>query len=269
MDVKGKTVLVTGATGGLGRAIARALAACGATVVLSSRKGAELEALAASLDGEDHRFVVADLAQAGAGEELIAAAGEIDGLVANAGLSAGGRLEAFTDEELVTALHVNLEAPVRMAHALLPALVERGEGHMVFIGSLQSKAALPRSSVYSATKFGLRGFALSLREDARESGVGVSLVLPGFIRDAGIFADSGAKVPAGMGGTSSPEEVGEGVVEAIERDRAEVQVAPLLQRLGTGIAHRNPQLAARVSGARAAKAAEEVIDGHKRGRGQG
>lgn len=269
MDPKGKTLLVTGATGGLGRAIANALAARGATVVASSRKRSELEQLAAALPGEGHRFVVADLGEEGAGEGLIAAAGDLDGMIANAGLSAGGRLEAFTDEELVTALHVNLEAPVRMAHALLPALVQRGEGHMVFIGSLQSKAAMPRSSVYSATKFGLRGFALSLREDARESGVGVSVVLPGFIRDAGIFADSGAKVPAGMGGTSSPDEVGEGVVEAIERNRAEVQVAPLLQRVGTGFAHRNPQLAARVSGARAAKAAEEVIEGHKRGRRQG
>lgn len=261
-------MLLTGATGGLGRAIAEALAARGATLVLSSRKGAELERLAASLPGEGHRFVVADLAQEGAAEQLIADAGEIDGMVANAGLSAGGRLEAFTEEELTSALRVNLEAPVRMARAILPGLIERREGHLVFIASLQAKAAMPRSSVYSATKFGLRGFALSLREDVREAGTGVSVVLPGFIRDAGIFADSGAKAPAGLG-TSSPEEVGRGVVEAIERNRAEVQVAPLLQRLGTGIAHRRPQLAARVTRGSAAKNAERVIEGHKKARGQG
>ncbi len=263
MELAGKTVLLTGATGGLGVAIAGALAGRGARLVLSSRKPDELERLAGSLAGGGHTFVVADLAEEGAAEALVERAGAVDGLVANAGLAAGGRLERFTEDELTTAVRVNLEAPMRMARALLPELVARRQGHLAFVGSLQSKAALPRSSVYSATKFGLRGFALSLREDAREAGVGVSVVLPGFIRDAGIFADSGAKPPAGLG-TSSPEEVGEGVADAIEHDRAEVQVAPALQRLGAAIAHRRPRLAARVTRGSAARAADEVVEGQRR-----
>jgi short-subunit dehydrogenase len=262
MDVRGKTALVTGATGGLGRAIAMALADRGATVVLSSRKPDELEQLAASLPGSGHRFVVADLADEGAAERLVAEAGEFGVLVANAGLSAGGRLEKFSAGELTAALRVNLEAPAQMARAAIPAMRERGEGHLVFVSSLQGKVALPRSSVYSATKFGLRGLALSLREDLVGTGVGVSLVLPGFIRDAGMFADSGVKAPVGLG-TSSPQEVGDGVADAIERNRAEVEVAPRLQRLGAAIAHRRPQLAARVTRGNAGKVADQVIEGRE------
>jgi short-subunit dehydrogenase len=175
-------------------------------------------------------------------------------------MSSSGRLDSGSAEDAATVLRVNLEAPVILAHALIPGMRERGEGHLVFISSLQGKAPLPRSSLYSASKFGLRGFSLSLRQDLAADGVGSSLVLPGFIRDAGMFARSGQKAPAGLG-TSSPEEVGEGVVSAIERDRAEVTVAPLLQRLGAGFAHRYPGVAARVTGGGAAKAADRVIEG--------
>jgi short-subunit dehydrogenase len=101
-------------------------------------------------------------------------------------------------------------------------------------------------SVYSATKFGLRGFASGLREDLHGTGVGVTTVFPGFIRDAGMFAESGARPPAGVG-TSTPEEVAEGVAEAVERDRAEVEVAPRIQRVLTNFAARRPDLAGRVA----------------------
>ena len=103
---------------------------------------------------------------------------------------------------------------------------ERGDGHLVFVSSLSGKAPSPRSSVYASTKFGLRGFALCLRADLAGTGVGVSLVSPGFIRDAGMFADSGAKPPPGIG-TSTPEEVAAGVVKAIERNKVEIAVAPV------------------------------------------
>jgi short-subunit dehydrogenase len=240
-------------------AMAKALAGRGATLVLSSRKADELKELAESLPGRGHRYVVADLSEEGAAERLVAEAGDVDVLVANAGLSAGGRLDSFSAEELDGALRVNFESPVKMARAVLAGMRERGRGHLVFISSMQGKVALPRSSVYSATKFGLRGFALSLREDLWGTGVGASVVLPGFIRDAGMFADAGMKAPAGLG-TSSPEEVGEGVVDAIERDRAEVNVAPVLQRLGAGIAHRRPRLASRLTRRAAGKAADRVIE---------
>jgi short-subunit dehydrogenase len=260
MELRAKKVLLTGGTGGLGRAIAQALAARGATLVLSSRKQRELAELAASLPGEGHRSIVADLAVGGAADRLVVDAGEVDVLVANAGLPASGRLEGFSLEEVERAVRVNLETPIRMTRALLPAMRERGSGHIVLISSLAGKAAAPRSSLYSATKFGLRGFALCLRQDLRGSGIGVSVVMPGFVRDAGMFADSGSKPPPGLG-TASPGEVGDAVVTAIERDRGEVAVAPLSQRLAAGFAHRRPHLAARLSGGSAGRVADRVADG--------
>jgi short-subunit dehydrogenase len=260
VDLAGKTVLLSGATGGLGRAIAQALAARGATLVLSSRKREALEELARSLRGDGHRVVVADLAEDGEAERLATEAGDVDVLVANAGLPASGKLVDFSQEEIGRAVRVNIEAPIRMTRELLPAMRERDAGHLVYISSLAGKVATPRSSLYSATKFGLRGFALGLRADLRNSGVGASVVMPGFVREAGMFHDSGAKSPLG---TCSPQEVGDGVVDAIERDRSEVEVAPRIQRMLTGFAHRRPELAAKIvsRGGRASTVADEVARG--------
>jgi short-subunit dehydrogenase len=259
MEIAGKTVLLTGATGGLGRAIAAALADRGASVVLSSRKGEELERLAETLPGSAHRTVVSDLALEGEALRLVAAAGEVDALVANAGLPASGRLEGFTQDEIGRALRVNLESPVRMARELVPAMIERGEGHMVFLSSISGKAATARASLYAATKFGLRGFALCLRDDLRSEGVGVSVISPGAIRAAGMFADSGAGMP--MVGTGTPRQVGAAVVKAIEHNRAEITVAPLRQRLLSRIAINAPELSSRVAGDLAAKVADEIAAG--------
>ena len=95
----------------------------------------------------------------------------------------------------------------------------------------RARRGAPGSSVYAATKFGLRGFALALREDLAPKGVGVSVILPGFIRDAGMFAESGAKLPPYVG-TKRPEDVARAVVKAIEHDRAEIDVAPLAAARG-------------------------------------
>ncbi|HEU4598976.1 MAG TPA: SDR family NAD(P)-dependent oxidoreductase, partial [Solirubrobacterales bacterium] len=231
MNLSGRKALLTGATGGLGRAIAAALAERGAQLVLSARDPEALAALAAELPGGGHTVAATDLAEPGAAERLAAEAGEVDILVANAGLPGAGHLTDFSAEQVTRALRVNLEAPMLLARALYPALVERGSGHLVFISSLSGKAASPRSSVYNATKFGLRGFALALRSDLAATGVGVSIVSPGFIREAGMFAESGAKPPPGMG-TASPEQVGAATVKAIEKDKVEITVAPLPQRFG-------------------------------------
>jgi len=262
MDLAGRTALLTGATGGLGRAIARSLAERGAQLVLSGRESDALEALAAELPGQGHTAVVADLASPGAAEALAAEAGKIDVLVANAGLPGAGWLTEFSPEEVARALRVNLEAPMLLARALYPAMVERGEGHLVFISSLAGKTASPRTSIYNATKFGLRGFALGLRTDLGPRGVGVSLVSPGFIRDAGMFADSRAKTPPGIG-TATPGQVGAAVVKSIESDKVEVVVAPLPARAMAHLGLVSPSLAARAqSGSAGQKAAEAVAVGH-------
>jgi short-subunit dehydrogenase len=262
MELAGRKTLLTGATGGLGRAIASSLAARGAILLLSARKREALEALAAELPGDGHGVLPADLAEPGAAERLAEEAGEVDALVANAGLPGTGWLADFSPEEMTRVLRVNLEAPMMLARKLYPSMVDRGSGHLVFVASLSGKAASPRSSIYNATKFGLRGFALGLRPDLGPKGIGVSLVSPGFIRDAGMFADAKVKPPPGMG-TATPAQVGGAVVKAIEQDKIELAVAPFSTRALTYIAMVSPGIAVRVqSGSAGQKSAQAIADGH-------
>jgi short-subunit dehydrogenase len=263
MELAGRTALLTGATGGLGRAIAKALAERGATLVLSGRNAEALEALAAELPGDGHRALPSDLAQAGAAEKLAAEAGAVDVLVANAGLPGTGRLPEFTAEELTGTLRVNLEAPMLLARAVETGMLERGSGHMVFVSSLSGKSATPLSSVYNATKFGLRGFALGLRADLDPLGIGVSIVSPGTIREAGMYADSGADPIPGLG-TGSPKQVAAAVVKSIEQNKVEVTVAPVQQRFLAHFALASPGIAVKIaSGDAGQKAAANVAAGQK------
>jgi uncharacterized protein len=244
MQISGSTILLTGATGGIGQAIARALHARGGTLILTGRRLDVLEPLAAELDGS--RALAIDLSLPSEIDRLLAESGDIDILVANAALPASGTLDSFTMDEIDRALNVNLRAPIALAHALVPKMTARGRGHLLFMSSLSGKSATPGTGIYNATKFGLRGFASALRADLHGSGVGVSAVFPGFIRDAGMFAEAEVKLPAGVG-TSSPEDVARAVVSAIERDRAEVDVAPLTMRAGATFAGVAPELASKVA----------------------
>jgi short-subunit dehydrogenase len=243
VQLSGATALVTGATGGLGQAIAAALAERGARLIVSGRREEELNALAGRLGG---RAVVADLAVRGDVDRLAHEAAEADVVVANAALPASGLLDDFTRGEIDRMLEINLRAPIVLAKDLAPGMVQRGRGQLVFISSLSGKAASPSSSMYSATKFGLRGFALSLRQDLAASNVGVSVVAPGFIRDAGMFHEAGVRLPPGTG-TRRPEDVAAAVVRVIDEDRAELDVAPPALRVGAAFASLAPGLAARAS----------------------
>jgi short-subunit dehydrogenase len=236
---------VTGATGGIGHAIAKAFAARGASVIVTGRRADVLEPLAQEIRG---RSVACDLSQRDEVDRLAAEAiaAEVDVLVANAALPASGLLVELTQEQIDRMLEVNLRAPIALARTLAPEMIRRGRGHLVFISSLAGKGASPASSIYSATKFGLRGFALGVRDDLRAHGVGVSVVLPGFIREAGMFADAQVELPRGVG-TRSPDDVAAAVLRAIERNKAEVEVAPMGVRLGAAFAGVAPQLASAVS----------------------
>jgi len=254
----GRRVLVTGATGGLGDAIARALAARGASLVVTGRRTEPLEALAAATGA---RAVACDLADREAVDRLIAEAGDVDALVANAGVPGGGPILNVSVEQIDHALEVNLRAPMVLARRLAEGMVGRGEGHVVFVSSLSGKAGTAGASVYAATKFGLRGFAQGLGEDLHPRGVGVSTVFPGFIRDAGMFHRSGAKLPPYVR-TKRPDDVGRAVVSAIERGRVEVDVAPLPLRVGVALAGLAPGVAATVQRRLgASEIASNVTDG--------
>jgi short-subunit dehydrogenase len=240
VDLRGARVLLTGATGGIGVAIARALASRGASLILTGRRAEVLDPLAADLGG---RGIVCDLGDRAGLERLVTECGEVDLLVANAALPASGELADFTPWQIDQLLEVNLRAPIMLARSFAPGMLVRRRGHLVFIASLAAKSAGPKSSLYSATKSGLRGFALSLREDLRDSGVGVSVVLPGFIRDAGMFVDARVKLPPGIG-TRTPEQVAAAVIDAVAHDRAEVVVAPPIVRAGATLAMLAPGPAA-------------------------
>ena len=166
--------------------------------------------------------------------------------MANAGHPASGLLTDLDQERIDHMLEVNLRAPIALARGLAPGMIARGSGHMVFISSLAGKAASSASSLYSATKFGVRGFALGIREDLRRHGVGVSVVLPGFISGAGMFPEEAVELPR-MVGTRTPEQVALGVLRAIERNRGEVEVAPLFLRVGSSLASVAPALASNLS----------------------
>lgn len=223
--------------------IARTLHARGARLLVSARRAELLEQLCAEL-GDRAEPVPADLADRGDVARLAERASGADVLVANAGLPASGRIDRMTPDDIALAIEVNLHAPIQLARAMTPGMVERGEGHVVVISSLLGRLTRARAALYSATKFGIRGFALGLREDLHGTGVGVTNVLPGFIRDVGMYADSGAELQAGM--TSSPQEVADAVLRGIERDEAEIVVAPAKLRFGAFVATVAPGVGAKM-----------------------
>jgi short-subunit dehydrogenase len=241
MEIGGRRALLTGATGGIGNAIARALHARGATVIASGRRTDVLDDLASDLK-DRIELVAVDLSTPDCADKLAATNPDI--LVANAALPGSGRLDDFSPEEIDRTIDVNLRAPMQLARRLAPRMVQNGSGHLVFVSSMSGKIAAGGGSIYSATKFGLRGFAASIRDELHGTGVGVSLVSPGFVSDAGMFADTDIKLPPYVR-TVSPKQVAEAVVRGIERDRGDIDVAPLPLRASAWLAAIAPELVAR------------------------
>ena len=155
---------------------------------------------------------------------------------------------------------------MHMAQAAAPAMAGRGGGHIVFVSSMGAKLPAPALAVYTATKAGMRGFGLALREELRGSGVGVSVINPGPIRDAGMWADTGLD-PARGAGSRTAEDVANAVVRAIENDIGEIDVASARLRMTAWLAAITPRgyaaLARRAGAERHTRAMVERI-GHRR-----
>ena len=162
VNLNGARVLLTGATGGIGHAIARALHARGAELILTGRRTDVLEELAAEVGGTT---IACDLSDATAVTRLMAEVGDIDVLVANAALPAVGAIADYTEDDIDRDLDVNLRAPIVLTRWATQQMLPRGRGHIVLIGSISGRATSPLSSMYNATKFGIRGFALAHRDD--------------------------------------------------------------------------------------------------------
>jgi short-subunit dehydrogenase len=241
MELHGRSVLVTGATGGLGQAIARRLRAEGCQLTLTGRRRDVLNSLAEELEA---RAVVADLASRGDLRRLVDAGQDVDILVANAGVPGGGELTDYSLDSLDRVIDVNLRAPLALARELGERMLQRASGHVVFISSLSGKTAKPASSLYNATKFGVRGFALGLRQDWAGRGVGVSCVNPGPIGTAHDAAAGDVALPAGFR-PKVPADVAAAVVRAVRHDRAEVDVADPVMRVCVVLGQVAPQVAAK------------------------
>ncbi|MFF4397489.1 SDR family NAD(P)-dependent oxidoreductase [Streptomyces sp. NPDC001480] len=242
MHIAGATVLLTGVTGGIGGALAAELSARGAELILTGRRREALDPLAGRYGA---RTILADLADPEDVRRLAAEAAGTQILIANAALPSSGDVLDYTPDQIDRAFAVNLRAPAVLARLLARDMVEAGRGHICFVGSLSGMAATKSSSMYTATKFGLRGFSLSFRQDLHGTGVGVSIVQPGFVRDLGMFANTGSPTPGGVR-TVSPERVVRGVVRAVERDVAEINVAPLELKFLTKVASQFPGFSERV-----------------------
>lgn len=243
MKIGGARVLLTGATGGLGGELARTLARAGADLVLTGRRTAVLEPLAAETGAA---LIAADLADAEDVQRLAVAAGDVDILLSNAAVPASGKALDFRPDDLAQAVAVNLHAPMLLTALLGPAMVARGRGHLLFVSSLAGLTSTSGSAVYSATKFGLRGFGQGLRQDLHGTGVGVSVVFPGFISEVGMFADTGGELPKGMR-ASTPGKVAATVLRAITKDKGEVLATPPEMRVATALAQASPETSARLS----------------------
>ena len=260
MELRGRTALVTGATGGLGQAIARRLRVEGCTLTLTGRRADVLDAIAAEVDG---RALVADMSDAEDVDRVARECAGMDVLVANAGLPGNGLLEEYSVEQLDRVLDVNLRSAIVLTRLLGEGMLDRGEGHIVLVSSLSGKSTTPVTSLYNATKFGLRGFALALRADWEPRGVGVSCVNPGPIAQAGMFVDGGGTLPFGLK-PRTPEDVAAAVVKAIVHNKPEVDVADVMTRVGSTFGLLAPQTAARLGRLLGAdRIAYQLAEGHR------
>jgi short-subunit dehydrogenase len=215
MNIAESIVIVTGASSGIGAATARELAQRGATVVLAARRVEELNKMATDLTQAGHRAlaVPTDVGSRQSIDHLVAqtveAYGRVDGVINVAGIGGAGIIEHASDDVLEAMVTINLLAPARLIQAALPYMKHDGSAAIVNIGSIAGE--MGTSGMYSATKFGLRGFSDSLRRELWARRIAVSLIEPGYIRTA-LTAQMKGALPG-------PEIVAQAVARVLERPR--------------------------------------------------
>jgi short-subunit dehydrogenase len=233
----GTRAVVTGASRGIGRAVAHVLAARGATVGLAARSTGDLEALAADLPGAHHPLtcdVALPASVAAAVEQFVAVAGGLDLLVANAGIAHYEPIADQSLEHIEQMTQVNWLGTVYTVKAALPFLLEQGRGHIVVMSSGAGLRAFPGAAAYSATKAAQRMFAEALRHELAGSGVSLTTVYPGEIRTS-LHAHEVTRMPEWYRGgpkAATPEALAQRVVAAVERDRRDVHFRTLVKGMG-------------------------------------
>lgn len=253
MQIDGARTVLTGASRGMGPFMARALAKRGARLVLAARDVAGLEATRADLvaAGFTADLVACDVGDRESRRALIAAAGDVDLLVNNAGIEELGLFEKMDEDVIARVLRVNLEGTIALSRLVIPGMLARNRGHIVNIASLAGLAPTPFGEVYAASKHGVVGFTKSLRTTLKVKGTAVSCsaVCPGYVTGAGMFADNmreyGSVPPAALG-SSTPEQVADAVIAVIERDLPDRIVNPTPQRPNLALLALFPRLMERI-----------------------
>lgn len=184
-NLSGKTALVTGATGGIGGAIARGLHAQGASVVLSGTREAVLREIAGEL-GDRAYFAAANLGEADSVDGLVARAEEaagapLDILIANAGITRDGLLMRMKDDDFEQVIRINLESYFRLSRSVMKGMMKRRTGRIVGVTSVVGVTGNPGQTNYAASKAGMIGFSKSLAQEVGSRGITVNCIAPGFI----------------------------------------------------------------------------------------
>jgi short-subunit dehydrogenase len=223
MEIAGRSVLVTGASSGIGAALAPLLAERGARVGVVARRKDRLEEILERC-GPESRMWVADLGDVDGAVRVAREADEhfggLDVLVNNAGMPKRRHITTLTAEEVEETMRVNYLSPVRMTLALLPGMLERGRGCIVNVTSLGGRLGIKHEAAYSASKFALTGFSESMHVDLHDTPIDVRLVLPGAI-DTEIWDQPDNDDPIYDGPKETPESVAEGIIAAIEGEQFE------------------------------------------------
>lgn len=216
MELDGKIALVTGASGGIGAAVARKLHDAGASVGLLSRRGYDLgleRGLGVECDVRD-RAAVADATKA-----VVESFGGLQTVIANAGVGAYGPFLKLDPEQVEAMIDVNLKGTLYTAAATLPHLIDSGEGDFVSLASVAGLRAFPGESVYNASKFGQLGFTRSLDHELREHGVRATCICPGGVKTNFAIGSGRTEGDPELEGMLTAEEVAEVVLFAVTRPR--------------------------------------------------
>ena len=246
--LSGKTIILTGASQGLGAVMARALAKAGARLVLAARSADKLEQLAAELrqGGVEVLAVPCDVTRPGDREALIERArrgfGAIDVLVNNAGVEELGRYAEQDPATLERILVTNLLAPMQLTRAVLPAMLAAGKGQVVNIASLAGRTGMPYGAAYSGSKGGLAEWSISLAAELMGSGVAVTVICPGFVDGTGMFSRKETPAPRSIG-ASHPDDVARALLHVLHKPRVEVVVNPKPVRLLMALRALSPEAA--------------------------
>jgi short-subunit dehydrogenase len=247
MDLRDKVVVITGASRGIGAHLAQGFATRGSRLVLAARSGDDLEAVARELrdGGTSVLTVPTDISDRGQNQNLVERTieehGAIDVLINNAGVERYSRFHEKDLDGIESVLRTNVIGTVTLTRLAVPHMIERGRGHVVNIASMAGKSAIAYNVDYSTSKHALVGFSWSLRAELAPLGIGVSVVCPIFVQEAGMHHNRNPnETPPAAAGAVPMKAVVDATLKAVERNKAEILVTKPLGKVSDVLAAVSP-----------------------------